>query len=109
PLELIPKYGADALRWYFYNTGNPWSTRRISEEAIELGIRQEFLTLWNTYSFFVTYANIENFEPVNDFEPENILDRWIYSRLHSCVKAITEYMQDFNALSASNEISELIQ
>ena len=84
PWDLVERYGADATRWYLVASGSPWSTRRVWPEAIGDVVRQLLLTVWNTYAFFVTYANLD--EPDLRAAPppgeRPIMDRWMLSRLH---------------------------
>ena len=81
--------GADALRWYMFSSGSPWTAERVFAEGIDESTRQFLLTLWNTYSFFVTYANLDGWEPGGAAAPapgDHVLDRWIRSRLHRTVR-----------------------
>ena len=86
PWTILETRGADALRWYFFSAGSPWTSRRVFPEGIDESIRHFILTLWNTYSFFVTYANLDGFDPAAHrvAAPDaraHVLDRWIRSRL----------------------------
>ena len=109
PQEVIDAHGADALRWYYLTSQQPWSGYRFSSEAVGESMRQFLLTLWNTYSFWVLYANIEQVpasgpaEPPE--EPSNELDRWILSRLQATVAGVTEGLDAFDCTRAGREIS----
>jgi isoleucyl-tRNA synthetase len=87
PWDVIRRKGADALRWYLFSAGSPWTNRRFSDEGIDETVRKFLLTLWNTYSFFVMYANVNGWEP-QPSDPgtsgaDHVLDRWIVSRMHT--------------------------
>src|SRR5205823_12558540 len=95
PWEIFRTKGADPLRWYFFSAGSPWTNRRVYGEGIDESIRKFLLTLWNTLSFFVTYANLEGWEPGALGPPEadvsgHVLDRWLDSRREATVAAVTE-------------------
>src|SRR5262249_59601883 len=93
--------GADALRWYFFSSGSPWTTRRVSEAGIDESTGRFLLTLWNTYSFFVTYANLDGWAADQAARVEHVLDRWIRSRLHRTVGEVTDALAGFDALRAA--------
>jgi isoleucyl-tRNA synthetase len=109
PQEVIDSHGADALRWYYLTSQQPWSGYRFSSEAVGESMRQFLLTLWNTYSFWVLYANTEELDsssppdPPND--PTDELDRWILSRLQGTVATVSEQMDGFDCTSAGREIA----
>ncbi len=112
PWDVLGAHGADALRWYYLATQQPWAGYRFSVETVGESVRQFQLTLWNTYSFWVLYANAENLGPL-DFnvtpEPENDLDRWALSRLQATVATVRERMDDFDCTSAGKAISEYVE
>jgi isoleucyl-tRNA synthetase len=109
PVPVLAERGADALRWYMFSSGSPWTTKRVSMAGIDETTRQFLLTLWNTYSFFVTYANIDGWSPAaRNTEPRHILDRWVRSRLHRTVRTVTESLEVFDALSAAQALAELV-
>src|SRR5439155_27273151 len=99
PWEVISRVGSDAMRWFFLASGSPWSPRRVTMEAFDDIVRQVLLTLWNTYAFFVTYANIDKprlaAAPVPADRPA--IDRWALSRLHRLVAEVTDAMNGFDA------------
>jgi isoleucyl-tRNA synthetase len=108
PWEIFSTRGADALRWYFFSAGSPWTNRRISAEAVDEGLRQFLLTLWNTYSFFVTYANLDGWQPTNGNVSTHVLDRWVRSRLHTTITTVTSALEGFDALTAAQALESLV-
>ncbi len=109
PWELLDSRGADALRWYFFSAGSPWTPRRIFEEGIDESTRRFLLTLWNTYSFFVTYANLDGWSPDHNVgDSTHVNDRWIRSRLHHTIGVVTDSLEGFDALSASQALTEFV-
>ena len=111
PWEVIAAHGADALRWYYLTSQQPWSGYRFSLEAVGESVRQFLLTLWNTYSFWVLYANAEGLAP-SDFErpssPSQDLDRWALSRLQATIARVSESMDAFDCTAAGRAIAEFI-
>jgi isoleucyl-tRNA synthetase len=108
PWGVIDKHGADALRWYFFSSGSPWTTRRISDAGIEESTNRFLLTLWNTCSFFVTYANLDRWSPADTAPARHVLDRWIRSRLHRTVAEVTDALEDYDALRAAQTLDRLV-
>ncbi len=112
PWDIFETQGADALRWYFFSAGQPWTPRRVSETGIREATRQTLLTLWNCYSFFVTYATYDGWEPPaapSDLPaPTHVLDRWILSELDRTVAAVTAELEGFDALAASAAIAGFV-
>lgn len=112
PFDAIAKYGADANRWYMLTNSDPWDNLKFDIEGVAESQRKFFGTLYNTYSFFAIYANIDGFE----FDKNNItpvknrteLDRWIISKLNSLVKLVTEKMDDYDATPATRAIEEFV-
>ncbi len=112
PWEVLDKFGADAFRWYLFTAQQPWSGYRFSLEAISEALRSFLLTLWNTYSFLVLYANAEDFDagrPVRPPEQPGDLDRWALSRLEATVEKVTAEMDGFDCTGAGREIAELVE
>lgn len=110
PWTILDSKGADALRWYFLASGSPWSPRRVFMEGIDETTRRFLLTLWNTYYFFVTYANLDHWEP-GDSDPrdsEHVLDRWVRSRLHSTIIEVTDALEGFDALRGAQALESLV-
>ncbi|CAN5452215.1 MAG: isoleucine--tRNA ligase [Rubrobacteraceae bacterium] len=109
PWDLFEKQGADALRWTLFTSTAPGNTRRFSEDQVDETVRKFFLTLWNTYSFFTTYARIDGFDPEADFiEPgeRSLMDRWILSELHLTINTATERMDAYDITAAGRAIQE---
>ena len=108
--EVIEAYGADALRWYMYTAAPPGNARRFSPELVGEAQRRVLSTLWNTYSFFVTYANIAGFDPASEPAPgaRTELDRWVRSELHATVRRVTDALEAYEPLDAARPIAELI-
>jgi len=110
PQEVIDRYGADALRWYFFTSKQPWDGYRASLETIAEAVRQFLLQLWNTYSFHVLYANANGI----DREPQAVaanateLDRWAISRLHATVAVVRDRMDNFDATNAGRAIQSFV-
>ena len=112
PFDAIAKYGADANRWYMLTNSDPWDNLKFDIEGVAESQRKFFGTLYNTYSFFAIYANIDGFE----FDKNNItpvknrteLDRWIISKLNSLVKLVTEKMDDYDVTPATRAIEEFV-
>ncbi|MDP8987555.1 MAG: isoleucine--tRNA ligase [Actinomycetota bacterium] len=109
PAHVFDTAGADALRWYFFSAGQPWTPRRVSEDGIREATRQTLLTLWNVYSFFATYADLDGFEPDGDFgTPSHVLDRWVLGELDAAVREVTTALEDFDALRATSHLGRFV-
>ena len=106
PSVVIDKYGADALRWYFFTASPPGNARRFSEQLVSEVTKQFLLTLWNVYSFFVTYANIDRFSPgAEDSQVElSELDRWIISELNQLIADVDAALEGYNPTDAGRKI-----
>ncbi|HEV7536434.1 MAG TPA: DUF5915 domain-containing protein, partial [Acidimicrobiia bacterium] len=109
PWEIFRTKGADPLRWYFFSAGSPWTNRRVYGEGIDESIRKFLLTLWNTLSFFVTYANLEGFDPASPATmPEHVLDRWLASRREATVRAVTDALEGYDTLAAAQTLEGFV-
>jgi isoleucyl-tRNA synthetase len=111
PWTVVSDQGADALRWYMLAGGTPWSARRISNEIIQESLRKYLLTLWNTYSFWVTYASLENFDPNAHRIPiadRHVLDRWILAELDDTVRRVTESLESFDPARAGRRLDRFV-
>jgi len=111
PWEIFTSFGSDALRWYFVSAGSPWINRRIYEEGIREATGKTLLTLWNCFSFFATYADLDGWSPGDAVSPAgvgHVMDRWVLDRLDQTISAVTRALENFDALSAASEISDFV-
>ena len=110
PLPVLQKYGADALRWYLFTAAPPGNARRFSEQLVSEVLRQFMLILWNVYSFFVTYANIDKYNPAQDVSSPipSDLDRWMLSELNQLVKEVTADLDSYNITDAGRAIERYV-
>ncbi|HEV2993734.1 MAG TPA: isoleucine--tRNA ligase [Acidimicrobiia bacterium] len=108
PWSILTSRGADALRWYFFSAGSPWTNRRVDERMIDESTRRFLLTLWHTASFFVTYANLDGFEPGPPVPAVHVLDRWARSRLAATVETVTGALERYDALSAAQALDGFV-
>jgi isoleucyl-tRNA synthetase len=109
PWDVIDQHGADAFRWYLYTASPPGQERRFSEDLVGEVVRTFTLTLWNTYSFFVTYANLDEWSPTQDVQPEySDLDRWLRSSLHALVRDVTDAYENYNVPAATRPIEKFV-
>ncbi len=111
PGEVIGTHGADPLRWYLFTATAPGNNRRFSSNLVGETVRRFFLTLWNTYSFFVTYANLDGFDPrtAQAAQPTSPLDRWALSRLNTLVADVTKLLDEYNPTDAGRRIEEFVE
>ena len=112
PWEILDTRGADPLRWWMFSQGSPWTPTRVSFEVIDTAMRDSLLTLWNTWSFFTTYASLNDFDPADPAIPRpedrSVLDRWMLSRLYATVAAVTASLDGYEPFPAASAIAELI-
>jgi isoleucyl-tRNA synthetase len=108
PWEVLQRYGADALRWYLITSSPPGNARCFSNDAIVESMRRFLLRLWNTYSFFVIYANIDRFDPRQSLECRSELDRWIISELNQLTGEVIQSLDRYDAASAGRKIEEFV-
>jgi isoleucyl-tRNA synthetase len=111
PWSIIGQQGADALRWVMLAAGTPWATRRVGEHIVEEALRKYVLTLWNTYSFWVTYASLEGFDPSTVKIPvaeRPEIDRWILAELDMAVREITRALDDFDPATGGKRLERLV-
>ena len=108
PMMLLDTVGADATRWHFYTVSAPWLPTRLGLNNVQETQRGFLSTLWNVYSFYVLYAEIDQFNPLkyNDFKATNIMDKWIISKLNTLVKDVDEKLEKYDITSAALEIEE---
>ncbi len=112
PWEVINAHGADALRWYLFTATPPGSDRRFSSALVGDVVRKFLLTLWNTYSFFVTYANIDDFDPTEHHMPvteRSALDRWILSELNLLVERVDKSLDEYEVTGAARPIADFVE
>ncbi|HAX17973.1 MAG TPA: isoleucine--tRNA ligase, partial [Actinobacteria bacterium] len=111
PWDILDNQGADALRWYLFTSVSPWLPKNFSIKGVDEVIRKFLLTLWNTYSFFVIYANIDNFNPAEyklNVSKRCELDRWIISELNITIKKVNELLDEFNVTDSGRLIQEFV-
>ena len=111
PWSVLDKQGADAVRWYFYSSSMPWLPTRFSAENVSESQRKFLGTLWNTYSFFVLYAEIDKYDPREHKLSEcklSLLDKWILSRLNSLVKSVDDDLNDYKITESARDISDFV-
>ena len=109
PWEVIEKHGADAMRWYLYTASPPGQERRFSSDLVGEVVRNFTLTLWNTYSFFVTYANLDGWKPDPNAKIEySSLDQWLRSSLHALVRDVTYALETYDVLGATRPIEQFV-
>ena len=110
PGDVIDRFGADAVRWYFFTSKQPWDGYRASLDTIAEALRQFLLQLWNTYSFYVLYANANGIdrEPQPVAANETELDRWAISRLQATIEVVRDRMDNFDATTAGRAIQSFV-
>ena len=109
PWTVLDKQGADAVRWYFYTASSPWLPSRFYEEAVSEAQRKFMGTLWNTYAFYILYANIDKFDPSNyklEYDKLLVMDKWVLSRLNSLVKNVDKNLENYRITEAGRAIQE---
>jgi len=109
PWTVLDKQGADAVRWYFYVGSAPWLPSRFYEEAVSEGQRKFMGTLWNTYAFYVLYANIDKFNPTEyklDYDKLSSMDKWILSRLHSLIRQVDKNLENYRITESARAIQD---
>jgi len=110
PWAVIDQHGADAMRWYLYTASPPGQERRFSSDLVGEVLRNFTLTLWNTYSFFVTYANLDQWKPESGTVIEySALDRWVRSSLHALIRDVTRSLESYDVLGATRPIQEFVE
>ena len=111
PFEALEKFGADAIRWYFYINSAPWLPNRFHDKAVIEGQRKFMGTLWNTYAFFVLYANIDEFDATKytlDYDKLSVMDRWLLSKLNSVVDAVDDNLENYRIPEAARALQEFV-
>ena len=111
PFDALEKYGADAIRWYFYINSAPWLPNRFHGKAVIEGQRKFMGTLWNTYAFFVLYANIDNFDAAKytlDYDKLTVMDKWLLSKMNTMVKDVDDNLGNYRIPEAARALQEFV-
>ena len=111
PFDALQTYGADAIRWYFYTSSAPWLPSRFAGKTVVEGQRKFMGTLWNTYAFFVLYANIDNFDATKyslEYDKLAVMDKWLLSRLESTVKAVDDNLENYRIPEAAKALQSFV-
>ena len=111
PFDALQTYGADAIRWYFYTSSAPWLPSRFAGKTVVEGQRKFMGTLWNTYAFFVLYANIDNFDATKyslEYDKLTVMDKWLLSRLESTVKAVDDNLANYRIPEAAKALQSFV-
>ena len=111
PFEALDKFGADAIRWYFYINSAPWLPNKFHEDAVKDGQKKFLSTLWNTYAFYVLYANIDEFDPTKytlDYDKLPVMDRWVLSRLNTTVKEVDSDLGSYKIPEAARALESFV-
>ena len=111
PFDALQTHGADAIRWYFYSNSAPWLPNRFYDKAVTEGQRKFLGTIWNTYAFFVLYANIDNFDATKyklEYDKLSVMDKWILSKVNSLVKSVDAYLNDYKIPETTRVLEEFV-
>ncbi|ANU78772.1 isoleucine--tRNA ligase [Blautia pseudococcoides] len=111
PFEALDTYGADAIRWYFYVNSAPWLPNRFHGKAVQEGQRKFMGTLWNTYAFFVLYANIDNFDAAKyklEYDKLPVMDKWLLSKLNTLVKTVDDNLANYRIPETARALQEFV-
>ncbi len=111
PFDALEKHGADAIRWYFYANSAPWLPNRFHDGAVSEGQRKFMGTLWNTYAFFVLYANIDNFDATKytlEYDKLSVMDKWLLSKLNTLVKTVDENLANYKITETARALDDFV-
>ena len=111
PFDALETYGADAIRWYFYINSAPWLPNRFHGKAVQEGQRKFLGTLWNTYAFFVLYANIDNFDATKhrlEYDALSVMDKWLLSKLNTVVKEVDGHLDHYRIPEAARALDDFV-
>ena len=111
PFEALAKHGADAIRWYFYTNSAPWLPNRFHDNAVVEGKRKFMGTLWNTYAFYILYANIDKFDPTKhelDYDKLSIMDKWLLSKLNTLIDTVDGYLDSYCIPEAARALQSFV-
>lgn len=112
PFDALKEYGADAIRWYFYTCCAPWLPKRFSGKAVVEGQRKFMGKLWNTYAFFVLYANIDSFDATKhalDYDKLTVMDKWLLSRMNTAVGLVDEHLENYRIPEAAKALQDFVE
>ena len=112
PMDALGRHGADAIRWYFYENSAPWLPNRFHDDAVQEGARKFMGTLWNTYAFYVLYANIDEFDPIKytlDYDQLSVMDRWVLSRLNTMVRTVDDCLGHYRVTEAAKALQSFVE
>lgn len=111
PMDALRKHGADAIRWYFYENSAPWLPNRFHDDAVQEGQRKFMGTLWNTYAFYVLYANIDNFDATQyklEYDKLSVMDKWLLSRLNTLIKTVDSNLSNYKVTETAKALQEFV-
>ncbi len=111
PFDALEKHGADAIRWYFYNNSAPWLPDRLHDKAVTEGQSKFLGTLWNTYAFFVLYANIDNFDPTKytlNYDKLPVMDKWVLSKLNTLIQTCDNYLENYKITETTRVLQDFV-
>ena len=111
PFEALETYGADAIRWYFYINSAPWLPNRFHGKAVQEGQRKFMSTLWNTYAFFVLYANIDEFDATKyklEYDKLSVMDKWLLSKLNTVIQSVDDNLANYRIPEAARALQEFV-
>lgn len=111
PFDALEKYGADAIRWYFYNNSAPWLPNKFSGDSVIEGQRKFMGTLWNTYAFYILYADIDQFDPTKyslDYDQLGLMDQWLFSKLNTLIKDVDTNLDNYRITESSRALAAFV-
>ncbi len=111
PFDALKTHGADAIRWYFYENSAPWLPNRFNDKAVTEGQRKFMGTIWNTYAFFVLYANIDDFDATKytlEYDKLPVMDKWILSKLNTLVKTVDNYLENYKITETARVLEDFV-